>query len=1016
MLRSQLPIVKRTEVLDSIVSHQNLRIILIGAPAGYGKTVLANQIAQSIGGELIIHRVTVWQRDVANLHQASLDALNKFIFADSQTDSISYTDNAIPELMRTIEAYDGQITYLLDDLHYLLDYQKAEQWLQNWLDHMPQNMTLILSGREIPPLSLASFIHRNEIVGFGIENLTFTVDELRQSNTDLSFEEASRLVSQFDGWIAGIKLALTLAETTIAHHITTLKPDQLFQELLISTFNNQAPDFQSFLMLSSTLDTITEISCREILGLQNVTHHLNRLHAQQLFINTGDHGTEYHDLFRTFLQDQLRQYDRPLYLDCHRRVAEWHHAEDQVRQAIVHYVEAEQYQDAARLSKHIAHSFLIEGQKEALIYFHDIIKEHSPPELLLYCGIIYMERRNFEYSQDLLTQAQELFVVMGNDALATRASIELAFNEYREGNYVSTLEKLETLEIPYPDMEARRKRLQGLAYLESGQFDRAIEFLNKALDDLTRYEADFGRSNVLQDLSEAYLRSGNIAEAGKALKDAVALKRKLGNMDDLALTLNNLGHFWYRTGSYDDAIATLEEGLDMVSSPKARATAYLYWTLADVYRALGMYSDAERYYESARKSAGNEGYLYVGIMQSFAMMRCMQGYWHDAEHILNHSRHHANSSIQAVMSKLLKNAVQVMLSQYGYEAVDSAIIELHESDAKLKLADGLGLYLLIGWQSGRTAFLERGIRLLKALESELWHTVASFVVKFPQLQSYLGNIAGISRLKLYCEQLQPPTANSKKSVFHPVIYDVSIYTFGQDNIMLNGRKITNWTVSFARELFIFLLLNGAKNRYDLQREFWADRDIDQAMASFHTTRNRIRKALGEHAILYQDHKYFINPVFNVTIDSVQFEDFVTRAIRLPLNDARSEDLLHRAVQLYQGEFLPQFDRDWVVQQREYYQGLYVDALVRLAENCELRVDYYGAIAIYEKAISKEPFTEKLYRQIMLCWARIGRRDMVKITFEHLVERLQSGIQMKPSREMQNFYNSLFSDTDDQNGM
>ncbi|MEO1291140.1 MAG: BTAD domain-containing putative transcriptional regulator, partial [Chloroflexota bacterium] len=520
----------------------------------------------------------------------------------------------------------------------------------------------------------------------------------------------------------------------------------------------------------------------------------------------------------------------------------------------------------------------------------------------------------------------------------------------------------------------------------------------------TRYEADFGRSNVLQDLSEAHLRSGNIAEAGKSLKTAVALKRKLANVDDLALTLNNLGHFWYRTGSYDDAIATLEEGLDIVSSPKARAKAYLYWTLADVFRALGMYSDAERYYESARKSAGSEEYLYVGIMQSFAIMRCMQGYWHDAQHILNHSKHRINSSVQNIMSKLLQHAVQVMLTQSGYDEVDSAMTELQETGAKLKMADGLGLYLLIGWQSAIPSISERGIRLLKSLEPELWHTVASFVVKFPQLQRHLGSVDGLSRLQLYCDKLRLPTADDQKTIFYPNLYDVSIYTLGQDYFMLNGHKITNWTVAFARELFLFLLLNGANTRYDLQREFWSDRDIDQAMSIFHTTRNRLRNALGEHAILYRDHKYFINPAFNVTIDCAKFEDFVIRGMRLPINDARSEDLLHRAVQTYKGDFLTQFDHTWVTHRREYYQGLYVDALVRLAENCELRADYHGAITLYEKAISKEPFTEKLYRQTILCWARMGRREMMQITFNHLVQRLQSGIQMKPSRETQNFYN------------
>jgi ATP/maltotriose-dependent transcriptional regulator MalT/two-component SAPR family response regulator len=1005
VLGSQLPLIRRKDLINDVKTRTNVRVILISAPAGYGKTVLATQLAEAIGGDFVNQRVTVWQRDVSNLHDASIKAFHATC-ESIHIEPNSYSEDAMAELVGGVGDYDGKIVYLIDDLHHLLDYQKTEHWLQRWLDNLPQNVTLILSGREIPPLSVASYIHRNEIVGFGIEKLVFAPNELQYSMPELSLREAERLVSQFDGWIAGIKLALNISGANSIDHIQDLQPEQLFQELLVSSFNDQPPDFQSFLMLASTLDVISEQLCRDVLGLQNVTHHLNRLHAQQLFVYSGDAGTEFHELFRHFLQEQLRQYDYELFLDCHRRVAEWNHSHDMVRQAILHYVEAEQYQDAAILAKHIAHSFLVEGQKEALLQLNSILDEQSPPEMLLYCGIIHIERRNFELSRQLLNKAQMQFMELSDKAQAMRVSIELASNDYRAGNYAGTLARLKALDITYPDLQARRRRLQGLAYLESGQFELAISHLKLALEDLTKYEADFGRSNVLQDLSEAYLRIGDLPRAGEALLDAVALKRKLGNKDDLALALNNLGHFWYRTASYDDAIATLEEGLDIVSSKAARATSYLYWSLADVYRAIGMYTDAERYYDTARKMAGDETYLYVGIMQSFATMRCMQGYWHDAERILEHIVHHDNSSTQSTMQKLLRSAVQIVLHHTGYEALGSAIDELHDSGAKLKLSDGLGIYLLCGWQSDRVDMMERGIRLLLSLDSVFWSSVASFVVNFPQLKEYLARQNGLSQLQMYFDKLQRDHVANVTTIFQPVKYDLAIYTLGQDHFVLNGHTVTSWTVSFERELFLYLYINGAKTRYSLKEQFWADRDIDQAMASFHTTRNRIRKSLGEHAIIYQDQMYSINPAFDVKLDCLQFRDNVTRAYHLPMNDARSEDLINRAIHLYHGDFLPQLERDWVQYWREYYRGLYVDALVRLAENCEQRADYAGAIRLYEQAIEIEPFTEKLYRHVMSSWARLGRRDMIKVTYEKLHMRLQNGIQMAPSRETQNFYHSL----------
>lgn len=1010
MLRSQPPLFARTDLLNAVTANPNIRIILISAPAGYGKTVLATQIAQFLGKQFVNHRVTVWQRDISALHKTAVNALGK-VNGLNQLDSVNYSEHSAVNLMQVLEQYESGITYIIDDIQHLVDFQKAEQWLQNLLDNLPHNVTLILCGRQLPPLNWVPFVHRDEILAFGIERLSLSVDELLASLRDITAIEAERLVRQFDGWIAGIKLALTIPEDKALGNVNSLEPQQLFNDLLVSTFQDQAPDFQTFLMLSSSLDAVSEYACREILGLQHVAHHLNRLHAQQLFIDTGDNGTEYHDLFREFLQARLKHYDTALYLQTHRQIAEWYHSQDHIENAILHYVEAECFKDAAELAAYIAHSYLVEGQKEALLHFYGLLQENSLPELLLYCGIIYMERREFALSQTLLKKAHNHFIEQGDDAKALRASIELAFNDYRAGHYTASLERLEGLEIPYPDMQARRCRLQGLACLETGQFELAIEYLTEALDALSVYESDFGRSNLLQDLSEAYLRAGDFAQAGTALKDAVALKRKLANADDLALALNNLGHYWYRVAAYDDAIVTLEDGLDIVSSTKARATAYLYWSLADVYRALGLFAEAERYYNTARKIAGNEEYLYVGIMLSFAMMRCSQAYWHDAHHILNHIMQRTNTSIQSLMLTVLKSAVQTMIGQVEYEELDAAIVELQTRGARLKLADALGIYLLVGWQSGQPDLLERGVRILKSLDTNLWSTVASFVVNFPQLENYLVNNMGISTLQSYCTRLRSYKGDAATSIYSPTDYNLSIYALGQDYFELNGNRVTDWTVAFARELFLYLYLHGRKPRYALQEEFWPNRDIEQAMASFHTTRNRIRKALGEQGIIYEDQHYIINQDFDIKADCVQFEDYVRRSHRLPLTDARCEDLLNRALKLYQGDFLPQVNSDWVIHKRQYYQGLFVDALVRLAEIYELRADYIAAIRMYEQAVAIELYTEKLYRQLILCWGRIGRRDMMKITYEKLSQRLHDGLQMEPSSQTNHFYQSLINDTE-----
>ncbi|MEO1164256.1 MAG: BTAD domain-containing putative transcriptional regulator [Chloroflexota bacterium] len=1007
----QLPIIKRTSLLDSLGARKNVRIILISAPTGYGKSVLATQIANQFSALYARHDVTIWQRDLQSLFANTKRAFQNALPTMPIDDSLP-ADVGIIRMLEYISELDAHFTYVLDDVHHLVDFRRVERWLQSWLDYLPDNMTLILCGREIPPLDWAPFVHRAQIVAFGVDHLAFDIHDILRLMPDISEEKARTLLEQFDGWVAGIRLGISVMEADTAPTEIIAEPNSLFENLLATSFQMQAPDFRSFLMVSSSLETVSSETCETILGLSPVEHHIDTLYKKQLFTSATADGIVYHDLFRTFLQAQLKHHDEALFRKTHLQVATWHEDKDDVERAVRHYVEADAIEDALTLANSVAHSYFLNGLDESLLLFYDLLKAHPSPTLALYGGKVHTEHRNFAQADTKLMQAKKLFEEDGNDAEAIHATIQLAFSAYRAGNYETALATISDLNIPYPDMQARYLRLKGLIHLEMGSYDEAEVALTQALEGIERFEADYGKAAVLQDLSEVHMRAGNLDEAGRVLNETIAAIHATDNKDDMALALNNLGHYWYRCGNYDDAITTLEDGLDTATNPQGRATAYLYWTMADVYRALSMFPEAERSYDTARQLANSEAYLEVGILLNLATMRLMQSIWHDARHILDYAKKIETHSVQGIVLRFMQHAIEAILDDTGYDELTEAIRELHMANARLKLADVLGIYLFIGWRNGHDDIYRRGITLLHSLNSSLWTPIASYIINFPQLRDALCQEPNLQPLKKLCDQLQAHQTQHGISILRPTTYKLAFFTLGQDRVLLNGQPVNNWTVTFARHLFYYLYFEGNQDREAIRAEFWAESDLDSAMASFHTTRTRVRKALGEHAIIYDDLRYMINPDFIIETDADEFADYAQRAQRLPAGNARTEYLLQKARQLYQGEFLPHVDDEWANYRRQYYQGLYIDVLEKSAEFSTSRSQHTHAIRFYDEAIALEPYTEKLYRQVMLCWGRLGRRDMIKRTYENLAQRLQSDIQIQPSRDTQVLYRSLMGDDAD----
>lgn len=105
--------------------------------------------------------------------------------------------------------------FVLDDYH-LIEDKDTHAVMAFILDHLPRNLHFILVSRREPPLPLARYRARDQLMEIGVGELHFTKDETTEflnwsMDLDLSPEEIASLHAGTEGWVAGLQLAaLTL--------------------------------------------------------------------------------------------------------------------------------------------------------------------------------------------------------------------------------------------------------------------------------------------------------------------------------------------------------------------------------------------------------------------------------------------------------------------------------------------------------------------------------------------------------------------------------------------------------------------------------------------------------------------------------------------------------------------------------------------------------------------------------------------------------------------------------------
>lgn len=321
-------IVERPRLMDTLKNAHQYPIVLVHAPAGYGKTTLMSQWAmtqKNIGWFSLDENDNKSARFIAYFSAAlSQAAYNE----TPQTINPQRYDNLVAhlnQLLFDINPVKEHFYLLLDDFH-LIDNEEILEGIRFWIKNQPHNMTLILVSRTVPSLNIASLRIKEWLLEINIEQLPFTYDESFKFFEQSSKEQQSQhdiiaLCNATEGW----PTALQLAKLYIKQHecsfqqatdyIERLNNHHITEYLNEEVFKNIDADTQKFILYCSTLRSMNEMIINRITPTHiNATQRIDSLAKQGLFIQQITNNTDnqqwwrFHPLFASFLTSQQLNY------------------------------------------------------------------------------------------------------------------------------------------------------------------------------------------------------------------------------------------------------------------------------------------------------------------------------------------------------------------------------------------------------------------------------------------------------------------------------------------------------------------------------------------------------------------------------------------------------------------------------------------------------------------------------------------------------------------------------------
>jgi len=1058
-----IPRLRLRRILDDALDN---RLVIVAAPAGYGKTSLLVDFAHQSNQPVCWLSLDPLDQDPQRMIAHFIAAIHQ-TFPDFGKTCMSALEGMAQERLNldalvsliVNDAYDAiseHFVIVLDDYHLIEDNADINYFINRLLLMAEENCHLVISSRRLLPLpDMPLLVARGQVGGLGFEELAFNNEEIKElylqnHHVTLSDREVEDLMQMTEGWITGLILSTQISGGKVTRQIQpkNVAGIGLYEYLVHQVLANQPEELKHFLFQTSLLEEFDASLCEQVIGQalgvsKDWSELMQQLQRNNLFVLPVVEEKiwlRYHHLFRDFLQNRMIQLYPAETQKIRSRLAEYYvNAEDWERAYQVYQRIGDQ-EKIAQMITQAGRSLIARGRLLTLRRWLDELQEKylgQSGQLLSLLGSVQVMLGDPHKGISTLTRAMQLLQSSGDSDDQTLTFVRRSSAYRMIGDYAHALEDAEhAIEIT---AEPSKEWLKAGAYHSKGTILNLTGHLKSALEWLTKAREAFqgignleAASKTAMEIAMVYRHLGQLDTAEEIYREVLAYYQSTGNVVWQANLLNNLGVLHTISGDYERALIELERAIEYARmSGYIREEGYALVSLGDLFKDIKAFKEAAEAYSKASSIVNqiNDLLLEYYIQHSMGELELVRGRFANAKELISSAQEIAietGSNYEINLCRISEGKLAFL--NYDFQAVLNKVLpaleffsgEGHHFEAnKCRLLVGLAQYIDGNSTDGQQELLKvveslRNTQMLSLMANlnQFLEITQDNIQKIGQINDPFMSLA--AELNEHVRQFEGRLPALRKQlrrrsqVVPLSAPELTITTFGKTQVKIGEHAITGteWKSQNARDLLLLLLMHPeGLTKEEVGAIFWPDSSPAELKLRFKNTIYRLRHAAGKDVIIFEDDIYSFNRGMDYEAD---FETFVREMDLAKGAGSAAEQIQHlrAAIRVYKGVFLPDLSEEWLLAERERYRQMYISGMLTLAELLLEQGEFSDAVSVAGQLLIEDPCNEHMARIAMRAHAAQGDLAAVVRQYELCAQALREEYGTRPSVQTVELFSTL----------
>lgn len=382
----------RQRVDDMLCAASSAKLVIVRAPAGFGKTTAMLQYRTQLEAASV---ATTWltldradndpARFLCALEAALATVIHEDAFPKFELPAPGTIGEVALRAMDRLAGHPEPFALFLDDFEVLQE-SGVIALVREIIDHLPHHGRLVIGTRGLPDLKLGRLRARGQLLEIDASVLRFSIEETEQffrtaRPMPLATDDLVRLHRKTEGWAAALWLASASLERNDARTdfidrfsgTNRSIADYLAEDVVA----RQPEPMRRFLLRTSILRYLSAPLCQALIPDMDCEAVLHQLEASSLItpIESEDRAWRYHSLIADFLKAQLQREAPAEIPGLHRAAAAWHEARQRPVPAIDHALEGGDFVHAISLLSTQAPVLLGQGRMRLLTRWFDALPD-----------------------------------------------------------------------------------------------------------------------------------------------------------------------------------------------------------------------------------------------------------------------------------------------------------------------------------------------------------------------------------------------------------------------------------------------------------------------------------------------------------------------------------------------------------------------------------------------------------------------------------------------------------------